>query len=91
MRYSANHTCKLCNKSWKYKSNYVPSDVVDWWYNILFLFHVLKEHRKEFGFKNTIRAIWSIFVKFLYCILWIVVSILQIIFYPFYWLLEKLY
>lgn len=91
MRYSANHTCKLCGKSWKYKSDYIPSETVDWWYHILFLSHMLKEHRKDYGFKRTIRAIWFIFVRFLYCIMWFVLTLIKIIFYPFYWLLERFY
>lgn len=91
MKYSANHTCNLCGKGWKYKSNYIPSEVADWWYYILFLSHMLKEHRKEFGFKNTIRAIWLIFVRFLYCVLWFILTFIKIIFYPFKLLIDLFY
>ena len=41
MRYSGYYNCKMCGKTWWHKSNWVPFELVDWIYNLLFLYTLL--------------------------------------------------
>lgn len=91
MRYSGYYNCRECGKTWWHKSDWIPFELVDWWYNILFLFHIIFKHFKILKFKHIAKGLWEVFLKILVAILWIVATILQIVFYPFKLLVELLY
>lgn len=91
MRYSGYYRCRECGKTWRHKSNWVPFELVDWWYSILYLFHIIFKHINILKFKHIAKGLRDVFLKFLVAVLWIVATILRIVFYPFKLLVELLY
>ena len=91
MKYSGYYNCKVCGKSWKHKSNWIPFELVDWFYDILFLTHLIFHHPKDVTFKRVMRNLYQILLHIVVAIMWVVVTTIQIIFYPFYWLITLLY
>ena len=91
MRYSGYYNCQKCGKTWWHKSDWIPFELVDWWYDILFLFHIITKHFKTLKFKHIAKGLWEVFLKIIVAIFWIVATILQIVFYPFKLLVELLY
>lgn len=91
MRYSGYYTCRECGRTWWHKSDLIPFELVDWWYSILFLFHIVTKHFKILKFKHITKGLQEIFLKIVVAILWIVATIIQIIFYPIKLITDLLY
>lgn len=91
MRYSGYYNCKMCGKTWKHNSNYIPFELVDWFYNLLFLFHLVFHHSKELTFKNVAKGLSKVLSLMIVAILYIIMVIFRIIFYPFKLLIDLLY
>ena len=91
MRYSGYYACRECGKTWWHKSDYIPFEAVDWWYDILFSIHCVINHSDKLKFKQFIKGLKIIFKKMLVAILWVLVTITQIIFYPFKLIIDLLY
>lgn len=91
MRYSGYYNCKMCGKTWKHKSNYVPFELVDWFYDLLFFCHLIAHHRKELDFKKVTRGIYQILLHIVVAIMWVIRTIIQVVFYPFKMLIDLLY
>lgn len=91
MKYSGYYNCKVCGKTWWYKSNWIPFELIDWFYDILFLTHLVFRHPQEATFKRVMRNLYQILLHIVVAVMWIVVTTIQIIFYPFYWLFNLLY
>lgn len=36
MKYNGYYNCKFCGKTWWHKSNWIPFELVDWIYSLLF-------------------------------------------------------
>ena len=91
MRYSGYYNCKMCGKTWNHKSNYIPFELVDWFYNLLFFFHLIFNHGKELDFKKIVRGLSQVLLQIMIAVLWIIVFIIRIIFYPFKLMVDVLY
>lgn len=91
MKYSGHFTCKVCGKSWQYKSNHFPFEVVDWFYRLLFFCHLIAHHRQELDLKKTMVGLYQILLRIVLAVVWVVLTILEIIFYPVKLLVDLLY
>lgn len=91
MKYKGYYSCKFCGKTWWHKSNLVPFELVDWFYSLLFLFHLVFHHFKELTFKNVAKGLWLVLHQFLRAILFLVLIMVRIVFYPFKLLSDLLY
>lgn len=91
MRYNGYYNCKMCGKTWWHKSNWIPFELVDWIYGLLFLFHLIFHHFKELTFKNVIKGLWQVLHQFLCAILFSILIVVRIVFYPFYWFFNLFY
>ena len=91
MRYSGYYNCKMCGKTWNHKSDYIPFELVDWFYNLLFFCHLVVHHHKELDFKKVMHGLYQVLLQMIVAIMWIVFTTIKIIFYPTYWLISKLY
>lgn len=88
-KYKMTSHCKFCGKKYEYHSNWFPCEVMMGWLNIILLFHVAIHHPTEL----TSRRIWyqlkeiikGLFVIIIYGFL----GILQIVFFPIYWVLDN--
>ena len=91
MRYSGYYNCKMCGKTWWHKSNWVPFELVDWIYSLLFLFHLIFHHFKELTCKNVAKGLCQVLRQFLCAILFLILIMIRIVFYPFYWFFNLFY
>ena len=91
MKYSGYYNCKFCGKTWWHKSNWVPFELVDWFYELAFLFHMIFHHHKELNFKRIMKGLYQVLLHFVVAIMWIIVTTIQIIFYPFKLLVDLFY
>ena len=91
MKYSGYYNCRECGKTWWHKSDWIPFELVDWWYSILFLFHIIFHHFDKVKIKHILKGLWDIVVRMGIAILCIIVTIIEIIFYPLKLLVDLLY
>lgn len=92
VRSSYHCECKFCGAKHDWKSHWLPVDVLEAAANIWITFHALRHHQKEIMQKNRFiyaakQTFWSTIIILLFGGL----TVLQIIFYPLYWLLSFLY
>lgn len=87
--------CKFCGKKYELKSKWVPVDILELVINIKHFFHSIRHHYKECGFKRNKKIffkIWLDVFKGIVIIGWVILTtIIKIIFYPIYLLLDLLY
>lgn len=84
--------CKFCETKKHWESHWLPVEILEAFANIWIVFHALRHHPKEFGKKNRLiycgkQAFWSVVIILLFSVL----TVLRIVFFPLHWLLEKLY
>lgn len=84
--------CKFCEAKKHWESHWLPVEILEAFANIWITFHALRHHPKEIMKKNRFtyaanQTFWSVIIILLFGGL----TILQIIFYPLYWLLSFLY
>lgn len=91
MKYESYYKCKICGKTWRHKSNWISFELVDWIYNLLFLFHLFFHHFEELTSKNVINGLWQVLRQFLRAILFLILIMVRIVFYPFKLLLDLFY
>lgn len=84
--------CKFCNAKKHWESHFLPVEVLQAFANIWILFHVLFHHPKELDKKNRlIYSIGQVFVSIIVILAFAVLTILRIVLFPVWWLLDKLY
>ena len=83
--------CKFCDAKKHWVSHWLPVEVLQAFANIWILFHALfhhpdkmTKHRFKYAVKQTF---WSVVIIVLFFLL----TTLQIVFFPLWWLLDKLY
>lgn len=91
MRYSGYYNCKICGRTWNHKSNYILFELIDWFYNLLFFFHLIFHHFKELTFKNVTKGLSQVFLQMVVAVMYIIMVIFRIIFYPFKLVIDLLY
>ena len=91
MRSSYHLKCKLCEAKHDWESHWLPIEVLQAFANIWVTFHVLRKHPDKMiksRFKYAVKQIfWSVVVIILFFLL----TALQVVFFPLWWLLDKLY
>ena len=91
MRSECNFSCRLCDKSWQLKSRWLPSEVLEAFANLIIMFHALRHHPDAMTGKSflylTNQVFWSVGIITVFFF----IGLLRIIFYPLWWLLDKLY
>ena len=92
MRSSYHCECKFCKAKRDWESHWLPVEVLQAFANIWILFHALFHHPKELGKKNRLTyTAKQVLVSIIVILAFAVLGILRIVFFPLWWLLEKLY
>ena len=91
VRSSYHCECKFCDAKHDWESTWLPVDVLEAFANIWITFHAFCKHPDKMTksrVKFTLNQFfWSVMVIVLYTLL----TILRIILYPLWWLLEKIF
>ena len=92
MRSSYRCECKFCGAKHDWKSTWLPVEILEAAANIWITFHALRHHQKEIMQKNRFiyaakQTFWSVVIIILFFLL----TALRIVFFPLWWLLDKLY
>ena len=92
MRSSYHCECKFCKAKHDWGSHWFPVEVLQAFANIWILFHALFHHPKELGKKNRLTYTGKqVLVSIIVILAFAVLGVLRIVFFPLWWLLEKLY
>lgn len=83
--------CKFCDKKWDWKSHWLPVDVLEAWANITITHHAFCHHPDKMTAKRLRYALNQYFWSAVIIILFTLLTILRVVFYPLWWLLDKLY
>ena len=91
MRSSYHCECKFCEAKHDWESHWLPVEILEAAANIWILFHALRKHpdkmtksRFKYAAKQTF---WSVVIIILFFLL----TALRVVFFPLWWLLDKLY
>ncbi len=91
VRSSYHCECKFCDAKYDWESTWFPVDVLEACANIWITFHAFRKHPDKMTksrVKYTLKQFfWSTVIIVLYTLL----TILRIILFPLWWLLEKLF
>ena len=92
VRSSYHCECKFCDAKHDWESTWLPVDVLQAFANVWITFHAFRNHPEVTKDKKRLRYVcgqvfWSGVIIVLYTLL----TLLRIICYPLWWLLEKLY
>ena len=91
MKSSYHCECKFCDAKCDWESHWLPVDVLEAFANMWITFHAFRKHPDKMTksrVKYTLNQFfWSAVVIVLYTLL----TILRVLLYPFWWLLEKIY
>ena len=92
MRSSYHCECKFCGAKHDWESHWLPVEILEAVANIWILFHALFHHPKELGKKNRLTyTTKQVLVSIIVILAFSVLGILRIVFFPLWWLLDKLY
>lgn len=91
MRSSYHLKCKFCEAKRDLKSTWLPVNVLKAAANIWITFHALRKHFDKMTKSRFKYAAKQTFYSMVIIVLFILLSVLRIVFYPLWWLLEKLY
>lgn len=92
MKSSYHCECKFCDAKRDWESEWLPVDVLQAFANVWITFHAFRNHPEVTKDKKRLRYVcgqvfWSGVIIVLYTLL----TLLRVICYPLWWLLEKLY
>lgn len=91
MKFSYHCECKYCDAKHDWRSNWLPVDVLQAFANIWITYHAFHHHPDKMTAKRVRYIFGQFFWSGIIIILYSLLTILRIIFYPLWWLLEKLY
>ena len=91
MRSSYHCECKFCGAKHDWKSTWLPVEILEAVANIWITFHALRKHPDKMTksrFKYAVKqTFWSVVIIILFFLL----TALRVVFFPLWWLLDKLY
>jgi ribosomal protein L33 len=91
MRSSYHLECKYCDAKKDFESSWLPVDVLEAAANMWITFHAFRKHPDKMTAKRfryvVNQAFWSVVIIILFTLL----TILRVVFFPLWWLLDKLY
>ena len=91
MRSSYHCECKFCDAKHDWKSTWLPIEVLQGFANAWIMFHALRYHPKEMTKRRFVYAMKQFFWSAVVIVLFTILAILRVVFYPLWWLLDKLY
>ena len=91
MRSEYNLKCRFCDKSWQLKSRWLSSEILEAFANLIIMFHALRYHPDVMTGKRFLYLVNQVFWSVAIIIIFFFITLLQIVFYPLWWLLDKLY
>ena len=91
VRSSYHCECKFCGAKHDWKSTWLPVEILEAAANIWITFHALRKHPDKMTKSRFIYAAKQTFWSTIIILLFGGLTVLQIIFYPLYWLLSFLY
>ena len=91
VRSSYHLECKFCDAKKDFESTWLPVDVLEATANIWITFHAVRHHPDKMTAKRFKYAAGQFFWSSVIIILFTLLTILRGVFYPLWWLLEKLY
>lgn len=96
MRSEYNLQCRFCDKSWQLKSRWLSSEILEAFANLIIMFHALRYHPEVYHpevmtGKRFLHIANQVFWSVAIIIMFFFITLLQIVFYPLWWLLDKLY
>ena len=83
--------CKFCDAKKDFESTWLPVDVLEAAANIWITFHAVRHHPDKMTAKRFKYAAGQFFWSSVIIVLFTLLTILRIICYPLWWLLDKLY
>ena len=91
MKSSYHCECKFCDAKHDWESHWLPVEVLEAFANAWITFHAFRKHPDKMTksrIKYTLNQFfWSVVIIVLYTLL----TILRVLLYPLWWLLEKIY
>ena len=91
IRSSYHCECKFCEAKHDWKSTWLPVDVLEACANIWITFHAFRKHPDKMTKSRVKYTLNQFFWSAVIIVLFTLLTILRIIFYPLWWLLDKLY
>ena len=91
VRSSYHCECKFCEAKHDWKSTWLPVDVLEAVANIWITFHAFCKHPDQMTKSRVKYTLNQFFWSAVIIILFTLLTVLRIIFYPLWWLLDKLY
>ena len=83
--------CKFCDAKKHWVSHWLPVEVLQAFANIWILFHALRKHPDKMTKSRFKYAAKQTFWSMVIIVLFFLLTILRIVFFPLWWLLDKLY
>ena len=91
MKSSYHCECKFCDAKHDWESHWLPVDVLEAFANVWITFHAFREHPDKMTKSRVKYTLNQFFWSAVIIVLYTLLTILRIICYPLWWLLEKLY
>ena len=91
MKSSYHCECKFCDAKHDWHSHWLPVDVLEAFANIWITFHAFCKHPDKLTKSRVKFTLNQFFWSAVIIVLFTLLTVLRIIFYPLWWLLEKLY
>ena len=83
--------CKFCEAKHDWESTWLPVDVLEACANIWITFHAFRKHPDKMTKSRVKFTLNQFFWSAVIIVLYTLLTILRVVFYPLWWLLDKIY
>ena len=91
MKSSYHCECKFCDAKHDWESHWLPVDVLEAMANIWIVFHAFRKHPDKMTKSRVKYTLNQFFWSAVIIVLYTLLTILRVVFYPLWWLFDKLY
>ena len=91
VRSSYHCECKFCDAKHDWESTWLPVDVLEAVANIWITFHAFRKHPDKMTKSRVKYTLNQFFWSAVIIVLYTLLTILRVVFYPLWWLFDKLY
>ena len=91
VRSSYHCECKFCDAKHDWGSTWLPVDVLEACANVWITFHAFRKHPDKITKSRVKYTLNQFFWSAVIVVLFTLLTVLRIVFYPLWWLLDKLY
>ena len=91
VRSSYHCECKFCDAKHDWESRWLPVDVLEACANIWITFHAFRKHSDKMTKSRVKFTLNQFFWSAVIIVLFTLITILRVVFYPLWWFLDKLY